>query len=154
MCKADSNFISKTWLNSFNEADSTIAIVLQFKFAHSIFNLEWLLYYKLNCSGFRHTPSMYPISPASAGFRSPYPSSLPISGSSLPRLVIFNYLIREIIQTQIAQHFVAISHRVNNAKFGSSHCKIAANLCQIAKCPHSTVVHKSKKFAKSQNLIL
>ncbi|XP_014237755.1 protein pangolin, isoforms A/H/I/S isoform X4 [Trichogramma pretiosum] len=31
-----------------------------------------------------HTPSMYPISPASAGFRSPYPTSLPISSSSLP----------------------------------------------------------------------
>ncbi|XP_039276374.1 uncharacterized protein LOC111047051 isoform X4 [Nilaparvata lugens] len=30
-----------------------------------------------------HTPSMYPISSASAGFRSPYPSSLPISSSSL-----------------------------------------------------------------------
>lgn len=32
---------------------------------------------------FRHTPSMYPLSP-SAGFRSPYPSTLPISTSSLP----------------------------------------------------------------------
>ncbi|XP_076628224.1 protein pangolin, isoforms A/H/I/S-like isoform X7 [Colletes latitarsis] len=31
-----------------------------------------------------HTPSMYPISPASAGFRSPYPTSLPITTSSLP----------------------------------------------------------------------
>ncbi|XP_078052793.1 uncharacterized protein LOC144478604 isoform X5 [Augochlora pura] len=31
-----------------------------------------------------HTPSMYPISPASAGFRSPYPTSLPITSSSLP----------------------------------------------------------------------
>ncbi|XP_076287512.1 uncharacterized protein LOC143212529 isoform X2 [Lasioglossum baleicum] len=31
-----------------------------------------------------HTPSMYPISPASAGFRSPYPTSLPIPSSSLP----------------------------------------------------------------------
>lgn len=31
----------------------------------------------------RHTPSMYPLSP-SAGFRSPYPTSLPISTSSLP----------------------------------------------------------------------
>lgn len=31
----------------------------------------------------RHTPSMYPISPG-AGFRSPYPSTLPISTSSLP----------------------------------------------------------------------
>ncbi|XP_075215205.1 transcription factor pangolin [Lycorma delicatula] len=30
-----------------------------------------------------HTPSMYPISSASAGFRSPYPTSLPISSSSL-----------------------------------------------------------------------
>ncbi|XP_033230088.1 protein pangolin, isoforms A/H/I/S isoform X3 [Belonocnema kinseyi] len=30
-----------------------------------------------------HTPSMYPMSPTSAGFRSPYPTSLPISGSSL-----------------------------------------------------------------------
>ncbi|KAI4497979.1 hypothetical protein M0802_006803 [Mischocyttarus mexicanus] len=30
-----------------------------------------------------HTPSMYPISPASAGFRSPYPTSLPISSTSL-----------------------------------------------------------------------
>lgn len=36
---------------------------------------------------FRHTPSMYPISPASTGFRSPYPTSLPITSSSLPRLV-------------------------------------------------------------------
>ncbi|XP_057335536.1 uncharacterized protein LOC130674274 isoform X3 [Microplitis mediator] len=31
-----------------------------------------------------HTPGMYPISPASAGFRSPYPTSLPITSSSLP----------------------------------------------------------------------
>ncbi|XP_076239891.1 uncharacterized protein LOC143182634 isoform X2 [Calliopsis andreniformis] len=31
-----------------------------------------------------HTPSMYPISPSSAGFRSPYPTSLPITSSSLP----------------------------------------------------------------------
>ncbi|XP_054010168.1 uncharacterized protein LOC128893316 isoform X2 [Hylaeus anthracinus] len=31
-----------------------------------------------------HTPSMYPISPSSAGFRSPYPTSLPIPTSSLP----------------------------------------------------------------------
>ncbi|XP_017878006.1 uncharacterized protein LOC108623756 isoform X2 [Ceratina calcarata] len=31
-----------------------------------------------------HTPSMYPISPASTGFRSPYPTSLPITSSSLP----------------------------------------------------------------------
>lgn len=31
----------------------------------------------------RHTPSMYPLSPG-AGFRSPYPSALPISTSSLP----------------------------------------------------------------------
>ncbi|XP_018572142.1 protein pangolin, isoforms A/H/I/S-like isoform X4 [Anoplophora glabripennis] len=30
-----------------------------------------------------HTPSMYPLSPG-AGFRSPYPSTLPISTSSLP----------------------------------------------------------------------
>jgi transcription factor 7-like 2 len=30
-----------------------------------------------------HTPSMYPLSPG-AGFRSPYPSALPISTSSLP----------------------------------------------------------------------
>ncbi|KAL6439456.1 hypothetical protein ACFW04_003939 [Cataglyphis niger] len=30
-----------------------------------------------------HTPSMYPISPANAGFRSPYPTSLPITSSSL-----------------------------------------------------------------------
>lgn len=32
---------------------------------------------------FRHTPSMYPLSPGT-GFRSPYPSALPISTSSLP----------------------------------------------------------------------
>ncbi|XP_059469264.1 protein pangolin, isoforms A/H/I/S isoform X2 [Neocloeon triangulifer] len=32
----------------------------------------------------RHAPSMYPISSASAGFRSPYPSSLPITSTSLP----------------------------------------------------------------------
>ncbi|XP_059469268.1 protein pangolin, isoforms A/H/I/S isoform X6 [Neocloeon triangulifer] len=31
-----------------------------------------------------HAPSMYPISSASAGFRSPYPSSLPITSTSLP----------------------------------------------------------------------
>ncbi|KAF4519909.1 hypothetical protein B566_EDAN008285 [Ephemera danica] len=31
-----------------------------------------------------HTPSMYPISSAGAGFRSPYPSSLPITSTSLP----------------------------------------------------------------------
>ncbi|XP_011687498.1 PREDICTED: protein pangolin, isoforms A/H/I/S-like [Wasmannia auropunctata] len=31
-----------------------------------------------------HTPSMYPISPANAGFRNPYPTSLPITSSSLP----------------------------------------------------------------------
>lgn len=31
-----------------------------------------------------HTPSMYSIPPAGAGFRSPYPTSLPISGPSLP----------------------------------------------------------------------
>ncbi|KPJ19271.1 Protein pangolin, isoforms A/H/I [Papilio machaon] len=31
----------------------------------------------------RHTPSMYPISSAASGFRSPYPTSLPISSSSL-----------------------------------------------------------------------
>ncbi|XP_066901084.1 protein pangolin, isoforms A/H/I/S isoform X1 [Halyomorpha halys] len=31
-----------------------------------------------------HTPSMYPISSGSAGFRSPYPSSLPITTASLP----------------------------------------------------------------------
>ncbi|GLV40810.1 pangolin [Carabus blaptoides fortunei] len=31
-----------------------------------------------------HTPSMYPISSAGAGFRSPYPSTLPITSSSLP----------------------------------------------------------------------
>lgn len=31
----------------------------------------------------RHTPSMYPIS-SGTGFRSPYPSTLPISTSSLP----------------------------------------------------------------------
>ncbi|KAF6208351.1 hypothetical protein GE061_016805 [Apolygus lucorum] len=30
-----------------------------------------------------HTPSMYPISSGSAGFRSPYPSSLPIGGPNL-----------------------------------------------------------------------
>ncbi|XP_014244823.1 uncharacterized protein LOC106664004 isoform X2 [Cimex lectularius] len=30
-----------------------------------------------------HTPSMYPISSGSAGFRSPYPSSLPITSSNL-----------------------------------------------------------------------
>ncbi|KAJ8707395.1 hypothetical protein PYW08_010647 [Mythimna loreyi] len=30
-----------------------------------------------------HTPSMYPISSAASGFRSPYPTSLPISSSSL-----------------------------------------------------------------------
>lgn len=30
-----------------------------------------------------HTPSMYPISTAGAGFRSPYPSSLPITSTSL-----------------------------------------------------------------------
>ncbi|XP_050671765.1 protein pangolin, isoforms A/H/I/S isoform X3 [Leptidea sinapis] len=30
-----------------------------------------------------HTPSMYPISSAASGFRSPYPTSLPISTSSL-----------------------------------------------------------------------
>ncbi|XP_015431791.1 PREDICTED: protein pangolin, isoforms A/H/I/S [Dufourea novaeangliae] len=30
-----------------------------------------------------HTPSMYPISPTSANFRSPYPTSLPIPSSSL-----------------------------------------------------------------------
>jgi len=34
---------------------------------------------------FRHTPSMYPISTAGAGFRSPYPSSLPITSTSLSR---------------------------------------------------------------------
>lgn len=33
---------------------------------------------------------MYPISPANAGFRSPYPTSLPITSSSLPRLVNVN----------------------------------------------------------------
>nr|XP_034187813.1 uncharacterized protein LOC117607798 isoform X2 [Osmia lignaria] len=40
----------------------------------------------LTSNGFvsRHTPSMYPISPASTGFRSPYPTSLPITSSSLP----------------------------------------------------------------------
>ncbi|VVC88919.1 unnamed protein product [Leptidea sinapis] len=32
-----------------------------------------------------HTPSMYPISSAASGFRSPYPTSLPISTSSLSR---------------------------------------------------------------------
>ncbi|XP_044735883.1 protein pangolin, isoforms A/H/I/S isoform X2 [Chrysoperla carnea] len=31
-----------------------------------------------------HTPSMYPISTAATGFRSPYPTSLPIPSSSLP----------------------------------------------------------------------
>ncbi|CAL7934153.1 unnamed protein product [Xylocopa violacea] len=31
-----------------------------------------------------HTPTMYPISQASTGFRSPYPTSLPITSSSLP----------------------------------------------------------------------
>ncbi|XP_046668689.1 uncharacterized protein LOC124359738 isoform X2 [Homalodisca vitripennis] len=31
-----------------------------------------------------HAPNMYPISTASAGFRSPYPTSLPITSSSLP----------------------------------------------------------------------
>ncbi|CAH2099104.1 unnamed protein product [Euphydryas editha] len=30
-----------------------------------------------------HTPSMYPISSAASGFRSPYPTSLPITSSSL-----------------------------------------------------------------------
>lgn len=40
---------------------------------------------------YRHTPSMYPISPANAGFRSPYPTSLPITSSSLPRLVNASY---------------------------------------------------------------
>ncbi|KAG8244262.1 regulation of neuroblast migration [Homalodisca vitripennis] len=33
---------------------------------------------------YRHAPNMYPISTASAGFRSPYPTSLPITSSSLP----------------------------------------------------------------------
>ncbi|CAH1643889.1 unnamed protein product [Spodoptera littoralis] len=32
-----------------------------------------------------HTPTMYPISSAASGFRSPYPTSLPISSSSLSR---------------------------------------------------------------------
>ncbi|XP_012228615.1 uncharacterized protein [Linepithema humile] len=31
-----------------------------------------------------HTPSMYPITSANPGFRSPYPTSLPITSSSLP----------------------------------------------------------------------
>ncbi|XP_026474713.1 protein pangolin, isoforms A/H/I/S-like isoform X2 [Ctenocephalides felis] len=31
-----------------------------------------------------HTPSMYPISSGSSGFRSPYPSSLPITSTTLP----------------------------------------------------------------------
>lgn len=37
---------------------------------------------------YRHTPTMYPtISPANAGFRSPYPTSLPITSSGLSRSV-------------------------------------------------------------------
>ncbi|KAG7297020.1 hypothetical protein JYU34_019946 [Plutella xylostella] len=34
-----------------------------------------------------HTPSMYPISSAASGFRSPYPTSLPITSSSLTSFV-------------------------------------------------------------------
>ncbi|CAB0008904.1 unnamed protein product [Nesidiocoris tenuis] len=37
----------------------------------------------LMCPLYGHTPSMYPISSGSAGFRSPYPSSLPIGGPNL-----------------------------------------------------------------------
>ncbi|CAG5037592.1 unnamed protein product [Parnassius apollo] len=36
-----------------------------------------------------HTPSMYPISSAASGFRSPYPTSLPISSSSLSRYTFY-----------------------------------------------------------------
>ncbi|XP_021185152.1 protein pangolin, isoforms A/H/I/S isoform X8 [Helicoverpa armigera] len=41
-----------------------------------------------------HTPSMYPISSAASGFRSPYPTSLPISSSSLSRYGIPSELYR------------------------------------------------------------
>ncbi|XP_026733537.1 protein pangolin, isoforms A/H/I/S isoform X5 [Trichoplusia ni] len=41
-----------------------------------------------------HTPSMYPISSAASGFRSPYPTSLPISSSSLSRYGIISELYR------------------------------------------------------------
>ncbi|XP_026317285.1 protein pangolin, isoforms A/H/I/S isoform X6 [Hyposmocoma kahamanoa] len=41
-----------------------------------------------------HTPSMYPISSAASGFRSPYPTSLPITTSSLSRYVESSELYR------------------------------------------------------------
>ncbi|XP_035456535.1 protein pangolin, isoforms A/H/I/S isoform X1 [Spodoptera frugiperda] len=41
-----------------------------------------------------HTPTMYPISSAASGFRSPYPTSLPISSSSLSRYGIPSELYR------------------------------------------------------------
>lgn len=54
---------------------------------------------------FRHTPSMYPISPASTGFRSPYPTSLPITSSSLPRLVDNRDSTLSIIEISSLKHF-------------------------------------------------
>lgn len=59
---------------------------------------------------FRHTPSMYPISPASTGFRSPYPTSLPITSSSLPRLVgdricqVHSNILISVIQLRVSVH--------------------------------------------------
>ncbi|XP_075987350.1 transcription factor pangolin isoform X9 [Anticarsia gemmatalis] len=41
-----------------------------------------------------HTPSMYPISSAASGFRSPYPTSLPITSSSLSSLLSTSELYR------------------------------------------------------------
>ncbi|XP_037966121.2 protein pangolin, isoforms A/H/I/S isoform X7 [Plutella xylostella] len=41
-----------------------------------------------------HTPSMYPISSAASGFRSPYPTSLPITSSSLSSSFVTSELYR------------------------------------------------------------
>ncbi|CAG9109107.1 unnamed protein product [Plutella xylostella] len=41
-----------------------------------------------------HTPSMYPISSAASGFRSPYPTSLPITSSSLTSSFVTSELYR------------------------------------------------------------
>lgn len=49
---------------------------------------------------------MYPISPASAGFRSPYPTSIPITSSSLPRsvLTIMNYVAIVVILQSLLRY--------------------------------------------------
>lgn len=61
----------------------TVTINLIVNKAHFLLYLHFRRHENLIANDYRHTPTMYPLSPG-AGFRSPYPSTLPISTSSLP----------------------------------------------------------------------